>query len=277
MAVSRKEFLKLSIKGILVFGAGNSRPFFTTNYFKLPNRDKIDIRFAVVSDGHFGQIDTDYTYHHDNMVRWLNEEKKARGIDFSIINGDQIHNDPAYLSATRKMWNRLAMPYYVSHGNHDLIDESTWIQTWNSAWNHSFELHESAFMILNTAGEKGDYTCPNLSWVKERLDRYQSSKHLFVFMHITPLKWTIGGIDCAELVDLFSQQQNLKLIFHGHDHDQDSVRENRGKYYFFDAHVGGNWGTDYRGYRIVEILSTGDILTYQMNPKGQFKVNEHSL
>jgi 3',5'-cyclic-AMP phosphodiesterase len=277
MAVSRKDFLKLSIKGILAFGTGNSLASFSANSFTLPSRDKIKIRFALASDGHFGQPGTDFAVHHDDMVRWLNQEKKQRGIDFTVINGDLFHDNPTHLSATRKVWDRLSMPYYVSHGNHDLIDEGTWVHTWNCAWNHSFELHDSSLLILNTAGEKGEYTCPNLSWVKERLDRYQSSEQLFVFMHITPLKWTKGGIECPELVDLFNKQANLKLIFHGHDHDQDNVKENQGKYYFFDSHVAGNWGTDYRGYRIVEILKTGDILTYQMNPAGQIKVNEHAL
>lgn len=62
-------------------------------------------------------------------------------------------------------------------------------------------------------------------------------------MHITPFTWTKGGLACPEIVKLFNKQANLKAVFHGHDHDQDSVKENMGKRYFFDSHIAGNWGT----------------------------------
>ena len=96
-------------------------------------------------------------------------------------------------------------------------------------------------------------------------------------MHITPFKWTTGGLPCPELIEMFNKQKNLKAVFHGHDHDQDNVKENKGKYYFFDSHVAGNWGTDYRGYRIVEVLKSGEIITYQMNPTTQQKVNTNNV
>jgi hypothetical protein len=76
---------------------------------------------------------------------------------------------------------------------------------------------------------------------------------------------------------MFSQQKNLKAIFHGHDHDQDDVKENGGKYYFFDSHVAGSWGTDYHGYRIVEVLKSGEVITYQMNPSTQQQVNSNKI
>jgi hypothetical protein len=36
--------------------------------------------------------------------------------------------------------------------------------------------------------------------------------------------------------------------------------------YLFDAHFGGNWGTEYRGFRVVEVMKDNSILTYMMNP-----------
>ena len=47
--------------------------------------------------------------------------------------------------------------------------------------------------------------------------------------------------------------------------------------YFFDSHIAGNWGTAYRGYRIVEVLNNGEILTYQMNPSSMQKVNDKAI
>lgn len=277
MSVSRKEFIKLTLKSVLVIGAGNSLRSFAASSFNLPARENVMLRFALASDGHYGQPDTNYDFHHDNMIGWLNTEKQQRGIDFTVINGDLFHNDPSFLPKVKAKWDQLKMPYYVSHGNHDQIDVATWEKTWNIPEHHAFEQNDAAFLILNTASEKGDYICPDLNWTKEQLARYQSKKYLFVFMHITPVKWTGAGIDCPELVDMFSKQSNLKAVFHGHDHDQDGLKERNGKYYFFDSHIAGSWGTDYRGYRIVELLKTGEVLTYQMNPATGLKVNDHSV
>jgi hypothetical protein len=36
--------------------------------------------------------------------------------------------------------------------------------------------------------------------------------------------------------------------------------------FMFDSHVGGSWGTPYKGFRVLELLSDGTLLTYMMNP-----------
>ena len=73
-------------------------------------------------------------------------------------------------------------------------------------------------------------------------------------MHITPLTWTKNGIDCAELVEYFTGQQNLKAVFHGHDHDQDAMKEQHGKFYFLMQYITGTGKPTTWGYRIVEVL-----------------------
>jgi 3',5'-cyclic-AMP phosphodiesterase len=140
-----------------------------------------------------------------------------------------------------------------------------------------FEEDEIGFIVLNTADEKGKYICPDVNFATEQLEKMKSKRHLFVFMHITPMKWTKDGIECPELVGMFSKQHNLRAVFHGHDHDLDDVKINNGKYYFFDSHIGGDWGTAYRGYRIVEISDAGEVITYQMNPTTQEKVNKITI
>ncbi|MBS1600097.1 MAG: metallophosphoesterase [Bacteroidetes bacterium] len=277
MGLTRKEFLGLTLKSVFVIGAGNSLQSFVPRNFKLPPKDQIKLRFALASDGHYGQPDTNFAFHHDNMVGWLNKEKESRGVDFSVINGDLFHNDSSFLPEIKKKWDELKMPYYVSHGNHDNVANEIWEKTWANPLYHSFEKNDSGFIILNTANEKGDYICPDIEWTKKHLELYQSKKHLFVFMHITPFKWTKGGIDCPAIVELFDKQSNLRGIFHGHDHDIDGMKENKGKYYFFDAHIAGNWGTEYRGYRIVEVLENGEILSYQMDGAKDEKINSTKL
>jgi len=277
MSLSRKEFLKLTLKSAFIIGAGNSLQSFASKEFLLPRPDQIKLRFALASDGHYGQPETDYALHHDNMIGWLNKEKDSRGVDFSVINGDLFHNEPSFLPEVKAKWDQLKMPYYVSHGNHDTVDNQTWQKTWNQTLYHAFEKDDSGFLILNTANEKGDYISPDVKWTREHLDLYNTKKHLFVFMHITPFKWTQGGIDCPKVTEMFKAQSNLRAVFHGHDHDIDGVKSNDGKYYFFDSHIAGNWGTEYRGYRIVEILKNGNVLTYQMNPAKDKKMNSDKI
>ncbi|MFI5151998.1 MAG: metallophosphoesterase family protein [Chitinophagales bacterium] len=277
MAISRKYFLQQTLRGIFVIGFGNSIQAFKPADFQFPDADEIKWRFAVASDGHYGQPSTDYEIYHDNMTSWLNEEKKQRGLEFSIINGDLFHDNASYLPQVKSKWDKLATPLYVSHGNHDLINEEAWQKVWRIPFHHSFEVENAGFLILNTADQEGKFICPDLDWTRLALDRMNSKDHLYIFMHITPIKWTKSGIDCPELVSLFSKQENLRAIFHGHDHDEDNVKERDSKHYFFDSHIGGNWGTPYHGYRIVELLKSGEILTYQMNPTESKQVNEWKI
>lgn len=277
MSVSRRDFLKLTLRGAVIIGVGNSLQSFAADTFKLPLRDKIKLRFAIASDGHYGQPNTQYEPYHNELIEWINAEHKDRGVDFTFVNGDLFHNDVTFLPQVKEKWDKLDMPYYVSHGNHDETDEATWQKTFNTAWHFTLKKKDATFLVLNTADDKGKYICPDLEWTREQLELHKNKKHLFVFMHITPFNWTKNGIPCPELVEMFNKQKNLRAVFHGHDHDQDNVKENNGKYYFFDSHVAGNWGTDYRGYRIVEILKGGEIVTYQMNPSTQQQVNNNSI
>ncbi len=132
-------------------------------------------------------------------------------------------------------------------------------------------------MYQVTVDENGKYISPGIETTRQLLSQYKKNKQLFVFMHITPVKWTGAGIDAPEVVNMFSQQANLKAIFHGHDHDQDNMKQKDGRLYFFDSHVGGSWGTAYRGYRVLEIMKNGDVLTYQMNPAANEQVNNQKL
>lgn len=277
MQHNRRHFLKLALTGAVWIGAGNTLKTFAGDHFTLPAKDKIKLRVLIASDGHYGQPKTMYAAMHDEMITWLNAEKEQRGVDFSFINGDLFHDDPGFLEPVKMHWNKLSMPYYVSHGNHDMIDENTWNKTWNHNWDYGFDKKGVGFVVLNTADDKGTYISPEIEKTRQLLKQYEQHKQVFVFMHITPVKWTNAGIDAPEIVNLFTQQANLKAIFHGHDHDQDNVKEKEGRFYFFDSHVGGSWGTEYRGYRVLEIMKNGDILTYQMNPAKNEKINSRDL
>jgi len=277
MSISRRRFLRVGLNSAFILTAGNALRPLGENFLNDSLRSKRLCRFAIASDGHYGQPDTQYENLHSQMIQWINAEKNNHGVDFTVINGDLFHDDVSFLEPVKKSWNNLAMPYYVSHGNHDKTEEAHWKTVWNLPWHFSFEHGDVGVIVLNTADAKGTYICPDVDWTKSELEKLSSKKQLFVIMHITPFTWTKNGIACPAIVDLFDQQKNLKAVFHGHDHDRDDVKENNGRYYFFDSHVGGSWGTKYNGYRIVEVFKNGEIVTYQMNPEPMTKVNDTKI
>ncbi|MEO6288522.1 MAG: metallophosphoesterase, partial [Ginsengibacter sp.] len=221
MTVSRRKFIKLSLNSAVVLSAGNIMQPFDSGFFIPASSENISMRFAIASDGHYGEDKTQFEMLHDQMIQWINAEKQNRGVDFTLINGDIIHNDFSFLTAAKKKWDKLAMPYYVSHGNHDQTSEAYWESLWNRKWHFAFNKKGAAFLVLNSADDRGNYICPDVEWRKFQLEKFADKKHLFVFMHITPFSWTGAGLPCPDIVDLFNKQQNLKAVFHGHDHDQD--------------------------------------------------------
>lgn len=277
MAYNRRKFLALAAKSAFAIGAGGKVMSYPLRALASRSPAAVDLRFAIASDGHYGEPKTTYESNYQEMVSWLNLEKTEGQVDFTMINGDLIHNDPAYLAPVKAALDKLSMPYYVSRGNHDMIPEEEWEKTWQRPSNYAFEKSNVGFLVLSTTDEKGNYVCPDLEWTHKHLTLYADKKHLFVFMHITPVKWTDNANPCPEIVEMFNRQKNLKAVFNGHDHDQDHIKDNDGKAYFFDSHLGGSWGTEYHGYRIVEILKNGEVLTYQMNPSAKQKVNANEI
>lgn len=275
--LGRRRFLDLTIKHAFLITAGRHLlPFFPEKE-ALPTADRLALRFALASDGHYGQPNTDHVVRHQLVVKALNAEKAGRGLDFTVINGDLFHNDPTQLPLVKQTWDALHTPWYPTHGNHDMMPEQEWSRILGHEWYYGFEKGDAGFVVFNTATETGEYVCPEMNKARELLDRYSGKKHLFVFMHITPHKWTEGGLHCPELTKEFARRGNLRAVFHGHDHDKEGAFQHDNIPYLFDAHVAGSWGTKYSGYRIVEVMKNGDVLSYQMNADSGAEVNRNSL
>jgi 3',5'-cyclic-AMP phosphodiesterase len=275
--MKRREFLNTSFRGLAMLGGAQIFASISSDHYTRLLQDGTACRFAVASDGHYGQSETTFDTFHTDMMTWLNAHHTESPLNFTFFNGDLIHDDPSLYDGLKNQYAKLQMPYYVSRGNHDRCSADLWKSTWNMDLNYTFEIQDNAFVVLDTSNSKGEYICPDLEWTADALHKYRSHRNVFVFMHITPLKWTKNGISCQKLVKLFSKQKNLRAIFHGHDHDQDAIKISKGKCYLFDSHIGGNWGTDYRGYRVVEITKSNEIVTYQLNPAMDQRVNSSTL
>ena len=235
------------------------------------------LRFAVASDGHYGQPNTSFESYFDALVANLQREKAANGLDFCVVNGDLFHDNVAFLPEVKKHFDRFGFPYYVTRGNHDHVTPALWRETWGYDLNHVVEMGENAIILGDTSNEKGEYVCPDLVWMEQQLVRLKDKKQVFVFLHICSKDWSPHGTECRDFEQMLLKYGNVKATFHGHDHAVDEAKMGNYKPALFDGHFGGNWGVGYRGYRIVETHGDGSSYTYQFNPETQTKINEKML
>ncbi len=269
--MNRREFVKYASSLTILLANGN---MLKANEMDLEEwgKRKIKLRFVIASDGHYGQKDTDYEKYFATLVSRINEEHTKKPFAFCMINGDIIHDDKNYFPAAKKALDLLSPKYYVSQGNHDHVSPAEWETIWNMPVNLDFTIKENTFLIATTSNEKGVYLCPDTSWMAEQLEKHHRQKNVLVFIHINPGKQTKFGVDCPALFELFAKHKNVRAVFNGHDHDEEGIKMKNDIPFIFDAHFGGNWGTAYRGFRVVELLKDNSIATYIMNPFE--KINE---
>ncbi len=231
------------------------------------------LRFAIASDGHLGQPGTPSEMYFGNLNKWITQEVEDEGLDFLVFNGDLIHDDAQYLPEVKKYLESLNIPIYPVQGNHDMVSHAEWENFWNIPVNNSFEMKNSAFLLMTTSDETGEFLCGNKDWLAAEFQRYADVENIFLFLHISQNSWTKHGVDCPEIMEMIAAAPNVKAIFHGHDHQEDDVKYFKDKPFFWSGHTGGNWGQEYKGYRIVEVSKKG-FETYMVNPLGKRKLNK---
>ena len=261
--MNRRDFLILSagvaLSGCDFFGGANKA-----------NSDK-KLRFAIASDGHYGEKITDYKKNYSVFVSAVNEFSKNNNVDFCVINGDIVHDDKKYFQPAKKQLDLLSMKYFVSKGNHDPATPEEWVNIWGYPMDFDFTIDRNAFLIMSTSDLAGTYLCPDLSWLTNKLREHKAKENVFIFMHINPVAQTHFAVECDQLLSLLSEYKNVKAVFNGHDHDHDEVLIKNDIPFVFDGHFGGSWGTDYHGFRIVEVDQNNTITTYMMDPAKKIK------
>ncbi len=262
--MKRKEFLQRSVPAFLLLANGNilkaeeqMAPFL---------KKKKRIRFAIASDVHYGEPKTAYAAFLKTAVENLNQEHRKDPFQFCMFNGDIVHDDPKFYPEVKDALKQLQAPYHVTIGNHDRVTPAQWEQIWAEPVNYHFKIGNTVFLAAATSNEKGKYICPDLTWMEQQLKKHRKAKNIFIFIHINPAKQTTHAIDCPEFLSMLKKYKNVRAVFNGHDHDEDGIKTKEGIPFIFDAHVGGSWGTAYRGFRVVELLEDNSVLTYIMNP-----------
>jgi 3',5'-cyclic-AMP phosphodiesterase len=229
-------------------------------------KSKVKLRFVVASDIHYGQPNTLYEQMMETVTQQINLFHQQSPLDFCVMNGDLIHNEKSFLPLVKKKMDVLKMPYYVTRGNHDMVTPEFWNNVWGTPLNHDVVIKGNGILLGDTSNEKGTYISPDLSWLNNTLESHKDKNQVFIFLHIPQAKWTVNGISTPAVFDIIKKYPNVKAVFHGHEHDQDGVKMVEKVPYIFDAHIGGSWGTPYKGYRVVELLKDNTMITYMMNP-----------
>ncbi|TAH10980.1 MAG: metallophosphoesterase, partial [Runella slithyformis] len=197
--------------------------------------DKI-LRFAVASDGHYGQPKTEYVAYFDDIIKNLQRERQERGLDFVVFNGDLFHDNVQFLPVVKQQFERLGFPYYVTRGNHDHVTPTQWRETWGYELNHVVKMGQNALVLGDTSNEKGAYVCPDLAWIEKQLIDLKDKKQVFLFLHVCAKDWSLHGTECRDFEQMLLKYPNVKATFHGHDHAIDAVKTGKNKPAIFDGH-----------------------------------------
>ncbi len=268
----RRKFLKQSSTALLILSSGKILRL--SDSYDDWNRKPV-LRFVVASDGHYGQINTEYEIFHAELVSNINRLHQEDPFEFCMVNGDIIHDDKSHYPAVKMALDNLKVKYYVSQGNHDHVTAEEWEGIWKMPVNLDFKIKKNSVLIGTTSNKEGTYLPPDIKWFTQKLEEHKDQKNIFIFIHINPGKQTKNAVDSPEFFEVLAKYKNVKAVFNGHDHDEDNIKMKNDIPFIFDAHFGGNWGTAYRGFRIVELRKDNSLLTYILNPTD--KLNEQTL
>lgn len=271
--MKRRDFVKRVSSATLVLLGGRVINLTAAAADEL--RERVSLRFAIASDGHYGENGTEFDRHYENLVSHITAFHQDNKLDFCVINGDLIHDEKDFLVPAKKHLERLPLKYFVTKGNHDKVSDAYWQEVWGMPVNLDVRMRKNTMLFATTSNEQGEYLSPDLNWMKSKLESHTGQRNIFVFIHIPQGKWTKHAIDTPAFFDLLRQYKNVRGVFHGHEHAEDGVRMHDSIPFMFDSHFGGSWGTSYRGFRVVELLKGKSFLTYIMNPVE--KINQASF
>lgn len=99
----RRKFIRSGITGLVgisVLPAINTFAANTQQSAISTDRETFKLRFAIASDGHYAQPNTDSDKFYSDLIKWLSKEHQDNHLDLVIINGDLVHNRPDLLKYT---------------------------------------------------------------------------------------------------------------------------------------------------------------------------------
>ncbi|MEA3188056.1 MAG: hypothetical protein QOD99_1886 [Chthoniobacter sp.] len=212
MLFTRREMLRVTTRGLAALGVAPG--------IALAQRQDHDFRFIVVNDLHYRDARCDDWL--EGVVRGM----RSHRADFCVLNGDLVENGQgAQFAAVRRIFRELAIPIFVTIGNHDHReddDRSAFEQAFPNSLNYHFAHKGCQFVAVDsTQGDEVFYTKiaqSTLDWLDENLPQLDKNKPTVLLTHF-PLG---SGVWCrprnAPQVLTRFHDYNLRAVFNGHWH-----------------------------------------------------------
>lgn len=244
--------------------------------------DDIALRFAVVSDGHWGlnnpeengagYPDTEptgmhYEETHRNAAAVLNQLTAEREIDFLVLLGDNVHDDQElHEELFAEFVDRLAFTsaeeggdtFFGAFGNHDWSTDEEWMDDYGHPKNHAFTKGEYGFVIAGTGLDRsahhGERANADAEFIAQQLDRFESSVDgVFCFQHIPPTAELTHGNDMPDVRAQYARDI-VAGVFVGHGHDRNRLFVTDEGVRLFNCELVGNTRVSVpRGFRVIDI------------------------
>jgi 3',5'-cyclic AMP phosphodiesterase CpdA len=154
----------------------------------------------------------------------LKEIDQDKEIAFAIDVGDLVSNGKRghYRRFLNQVQESLAIPFLTAIGNHDLNHGSStnYRKVFGPTY-YAFQVGEAYFIVLDATTESG-FEKAERQWLEEELQKAQSLKARFVFMHVPPFDPRGDGFhkclkDGEDLLGLF-RRYKVTHLFASHIH-----------------------------------------------------------
>ncbi len=211
-ALSRREMLRLSGRGLLALGLGGGA--------LAKGADAGGFRFIVINDIHC----RDERCH--PWFRKIVGSMRRHEADFCLINGDLCENGrPDQLSAVKEIFGSLGVPLYATLGNHDYFTDTehpAFDQLFPNSINHHFEHAGWQFIGLDsTQGRQVIFTTiqpHTLAWLDATLPKLDRAKPTVICTHFPLGDFVLCQPLNADGVLSRFEGYNLRATFSGHWH-----------------------------------------------------------
>lgn len=178
------------------------------------------VTFALLTDMHIDLTNTQTTQHLADAIADINSNQL---IEFVLIAGDVTDKgDSLSLEKAKKMLQKLAIPYYITFGNHDVISSDSINRIYLKVFGNdkfSFTHKNIHYIGFSTYPElqygEGYCSKTDLNWIDSTLNKLNTSTPILAITHYPLQKGDVKN--WSETTDVL-RKFNVQCILNGHYH-----------------------------------------------------------
>ncbi len=172
------------------------------------------LKFILISDTHH-----EYEYLND----FVGIANTLQNISFVLVSGDVTDFGMQFeYKATNDILKKLAIPYVVAVGNHDLLGNGSAVfEEMYGKKDFSFILHGNKFIFLNTNSREYNFNgrVPDVAWLRSELKETDTYTKAFIAGHVSPFDSDFDSALEDSYVNAITEFGKVKVSMHGHAHN----------------------------------------------------------